>query len=192
MDWTRTETLALAAQKCTTCHGVGVRASRGSAVAPCNCALRGIFRVCLNRFRQCVEEQHRVKPVSLEFSGRRSRRASWGGRKNEEFAADFYLISKRCLTEEEFRIFRYHFLLGADWRLCCRKLKLDRGEFFHSVYRIEQRLGRAFREMRPFALYPVDEYFQGSTGEASIFENVISIESRRNSLSRVVPVRQAA
>jgi hypothetical protein len=192
MEWTRTETLALAAQKCTTCHGVGLRPSRGRATAPCNCTLRGIFRVCFNRFRQCIEEQHRVKRMSLEFNASRSRRTAWSGRKNEEFTADFYLISKRVLTEDEFRILRFHFFLGADWRLCCRKLKLDRGDFFHSVYRIEQKLGRAFRETRPFALYPIDEYFRGTTEEATAIDNLIQMEPRPDSLSRLVPLKQAA
>jgi hypothetical protein len=52
--------------------------------------------------------------------------------------------------------------LGADWKLCCRQLGMDRGNFFHAVYRIEQRLGRIFAELEPYALYPLDEYF-GST-----------------------------
>ena len=76
--------------------------------------------------------------------------------------ADFCLVSRRVLDDEEHRIFRFHFLLGADWRLCCRRLNMDRGNFFHSVYRIEQKLGRAFAELRPYALYPLDEYFGGA------------------------------
>jgi hypothetical protein len=135
---------------------------------------------------------HRVRPASFEFNTRRNRRLHRGGRKNEEFSADFYLISKRTLTGEEFRIFKYHFLLGADWRLCCRKLKTDRGDFFHSVYRIEQKLGRAFRETRPFALYPIDEYFSGSTDEANALDNVLQLEPRPGSLSKVIPIKRAA
>jgi hypothetical protein len=38
---------------------------------------------------------------------------------------------------------------------------MDRGTFFHSIYRIEQRLGRVFAELEPYALYPVSEYFGG-------------------------------
>jgi hypothetical protein len=29
------------------------------------------------------------------------------------------------------------------------------------VYRIEQRLGRVYRELEPYALFPLDEYFGG-------------------------------
>jgi hypothetical protein len=33
------------------------------------------------------------------------------------------------------------------WKLCCRQLGTDRGNFFHAVYRIEQKLGRVFAEL---------------------------------------------
>jgi hypothetical protein len=79
--------------------------------------------------------------------------------KREEYMADFCLVSRRVLDETQHRIFRYHYLLGADWRLCCRKLNLDRGDFFHEVYRIEAKLGRAFVELEPYPLYPLREYF---------------------------------
>jgi hypothetical protein len=39
---------------------------------------------------------------------------------------------------------------------------MDRGSFFHEVYRIEQKLGRIYRELEPYALYPLDEYFGGT------------------------------
>lgn len=101
-----------------------------------------------------------VCKTSLDTLPSKSHRGAWG-RKDEEFAADFCLVSKRFLTESEYRILRYHFLLGADWKLCCQRFKIDRGTFFHSVYRIQQKLGRAFRELEPYALFPLDEYFHG-------------------------------
>jgi hypothetical protein len=81
--------------------------------------------------------------------------------KDEEYMADFCLVSQRALDDLDNKIFRFHFLLGADWRLCCR-LNMDRGSFFHQVYRIEQKLGRVYRELRPYALFPLDEYFGGT------------------------------
>jgi hypothetical protein len=92
-------------------------------------------------------------------AGSGSRRV-WG-RRDEEYVADFCLVSKRTLDAFQERIFTYHFLLGADWRLCCRRLNIDRGTFFHEVYRIQQKLGRTFRELEPYALFPLDEYFGG-------------------------------
>ncbi|PWU11754.1 MAG: hypothetical protein C5B51_02040 [Terriglobia bacterium] len=126
--------------------------------------LRAIFRACYNRFRDCATHAGQVGNVSLEFCrGKEGRRMY--SRKREEFMADFILVSRRMLNSFEYDIFRFHFLLGADWRMCCRRLGIDRGTFFHSVYRIEHRLGRTFAELEPYSLYPIDEYFTGMNRE---------------------------
>ena len=74
---------------------------------------------------------------------------------------EFCLVSRRVLEEHEHRIFRFSFLLAADWKLCCRQLHMQRGSFFHALYRVEEKLGRAYAELRPYALFPLDEYFSG-------------------------------
>lgn len=84
------------------------------------------------------------------------------GRKVEEYIADFCIVSRNALTQLEYDIFRFHYLLGANWKLCCWRLKLDRGEFFHMLYKIEQTLGRVFRELEPYGLFPLNEYFGGT------------------------------
>ncbi|MDQ2844420.1 MAG: hypothetical protein M3Y72_25920 [Acidobacteriota bacterium] len=127
---------------------------------------RAIFRACYARFRQCASKEKYVSRVSLESNPGRQRKSVWG-LKNEEFIADFCLVSRRTLSEAEYRLFKYHFLLGADWKLCCRKMNIDRGTFFHEVYRIEQKLGKTFRELEPHALFPLDEYFN-STGREKV------------------------
>lgn len=101
-----------------------------------------------------------MSKISLEFVPGRERNLTWG-RKDEEYMADFILVSRRTLDESEYRIFKYHFLLGADWKLCCRKLNMDRGNFFHAIYRIQQKLGRVFRELEPYSLFPLEDYFYG-------------------------------
>jgi len=166
MNWSRSETLALAAPGCNVCLGLGLRTGRNGATHPCNCVLRAIFRACFERFRYCVTREKYMSKVTLDPLPGKDRRGAWG-RKSEEFAADFCLVSKRTLSESEYLIFRYHFLLGADWKMCCRKLRMDRGNFFHAVYRIEQKLGRIFREIEPYALFPVDDYFHGPLKGAS-------------------------
>ncbi len=75
--------------------------------------------------------------------------------------ADFCLVSQRTLEGNDKLVFRNRFLLGADWKICCRQLGIDRGTYFHLVYSIENRLGRVFAELAPYALYPVAEYFSG-------------------------------
>ncbi len=160
MQWNRSNAIGLAKASCTYCHGLGVRIVYKGKEVPCNCVFRGVFRACYNRFRECAALTPHTSTVSLDFcQGRESRRVY--SRKREEYTADFCLIARRVLDEFEHRIFRYHFLLGADWRLCCRQLRLDRGNFFHAVYRIQQKLGRQFAELQPYGLYPPNEYFGG-------------------------------
>jgi hypothetical protein len=162
MEWDRSESIATANTTCTLCHGEGLRrTTRRGPSKPCNCTLRGVFRACFARFRHCVSKAKYMSRVTLENCSGKDGRRVWS-RKDEDYIADFCLVSKRTLNEEEYRIFRFHFLLGADWRLCCRRLNMDRGNFFHSVYRIQQKLGRVFRELKPFALFPLDEYFGGT------------------------------
>jgi hypothetical protein len=131
---------------------------RKTTEAPCNCVLRAVFRACYNRFRECDALSERTGAVSLDFMPGAERLWTYS-RKREEFMCDFDLVSRRALSEYERRIFRFHFLLGADWKLCCRQLKMDRGTFFHAIYKIEEKLGRIFAELKPYALYPLDEYF---------------------------------
>ncbi len=158
MHWNRSETLALAAPMCAQCHGLCLRSGNEASHEPCNCVLRAIFRACYARFQLCATQEKYMTRTNLEVvPGKTPRR--FCGRKDEEYVADFCLVSRRHLSDFEYRIFRYHFLLGADWRLCTRKLKVDRGTYFHAVYRIQQKLGRLFRELQPYGLYPLNEYF---------------------------------
>lgn len=176
MEWTRSETLALALHDCTQCHGSGLRFNRKGATSPCNCVLRAIFRICLERFLRCATQERHLSRVSTEPHVGRARPGTWG-RKDEEYIADFCLVARRVLDEFEYRLFRYHFLLGADWRLCSRRLGIDRGNFFHAIYRIEAKLGRTFREIEPYPLFPLDEYFHGpsrSTAASSAWRGNIA------------------
>ena len=188
MEWTRSETLALANENCTICRGDGQRQYK-DGVEACNCVFRAIFRSCYNRFVHCERKEKYMSKVSLEHSSGAQGRNMWG-RKNEEYIADFMLVTKRTLSQSEFAIFRYHYLLGADWKLCCRKLKMDKGNFFHILYRIQQKLGRVFRELQPYALFPLDEYFNGSSNITA--PKVIPMRSPANRLSSSVPLKRAA
>jgi hypothetical protein len=140
---------ALADACCVRCSGTGVRLAwkRGK---DCQCAFRALFRACLRRYRACVSYPDQ-QPY---FSHKRG-----SGFKSAEYAADFELTAKRALAGRiERDVFRLHMLLRGDWRLCCQKLRIDRGTFWHLVYRIEERLGRAFDAMAPYGLFPRD-YF---------------------------------
>ena len=197
MEWNRSETLALAAHNCTRCHGVGSTIGKRGKVAACPCVLRTIFRACYDRFRRCAEKEKSMTKVTLDLPSGGSRRYSWG-RKDEEYIADFCLVSKRHLNEQEYQVFRFHFLLGADWKLCTRRLAMTKGDFFHMVYRIQQRLGRVFRELQPYSLYPLDEYF-ASTGRKDLSDlrspeadRVVAMYQRHNGTPVAPPLRRAA
>jgi hypothetical protein len=180
MQWNRSGAIGIAKMSCTTCHGNGTRLIRHGREAACNCAFRAAFRACLNRFRECNARGAHTSTVSLELSPGPKGRCTYS-RKGEEFMADFCLVSRRVLDDFDHKVFRYHYLLGADWKLCCRQLRIDRGTFFHTIYRIEQQLGRTFAELKPYPLYPLDEYFGGTVHKGSgQFEDVTSFPLPRS------------
>lgn len=183
MQWTRSDTLALASPRCAFCHGLGLRDGRDNRQEPCNCVLRQIFRACYSRFRVCATQDKYIAHAHLEVIYGSHSSYNWG-RKDEEYVADFCLVSRRVLNDAEHRIFRYHFLLGADWRLCCRKLRMDRGNFFHMLYRIEAKLGRVYRELKPYGLYPLRDYFENSSrGPVHSCRRVFRVQSIRPPLA---------
>jgi len=158
MQWNRSNAIGIAKVSCAFCHGSGTRLIRHGREVTCNCAFRAAFRACLNRFRECSAAGAHFSTVSLEVSRGRDGKRMYS-RKGEEYMADFCLVGRRVLNDFDYKVFRYHFVLGADWKLCCRQLRIDRGTFFHAVYNVEQKLGRAFAELKPYPLYPVAEYF---------------------------------
>jgi len=127
------------------------------------------FSLLLRAFPRVGGEGQTSSAVQLERGPGGGGRKYFWSRKDEEYIADFCLVSKRSLDKDEFQVFKFHFLMDAEWRLCCRRLKIDKGNFFHMVYRIEQRLGRVYRELEPYALFPLDEYF-GGMGKLSVKE----------------------
>ncbi len=175
MIWSPSHDMLLASHNCTRCHGAGRISRRRGKIVSCSCVLRNIFRACLSRFRQCSQVESDVRGVTLERTSGQLRRNFYGRRK-EEYLADFYLIARRTLDETEFDVFKFHFLLGADWKLCCRRLDMDRGNFFHAIYRIQQALGRAFRDIEPYPLFPLDDYFNNA-GRLNIEDLRVTIEA---------------
>jgi hypothetical protein len=166
MNWSRSDTLALAQQSCTQCYGLGLCPGPGDVATPCPCVFRAIFRACYARFRQCASKEKHLSRVSLEANPGGTRRTIFS-LKNEEYVADFCLVSRRVLDDSEYTLFKFHYLLGADWSLCSRKLQTDQDNFFLAATRIEQKLGRAFRELQPHALFPLDEYFSDTGRQAA-------------------------
>jgi hypothetical protein len=178
MQWNRSNAIGLALASCSQCDGEGMRVIRGSAERPCDCVFRAIFRACYDRFREYAAQGARAGTVSLEHSQGPIGYRMYS-RKQEEYMADFCIVSRRALSEQDYKLFRYVFLLGADWRLCVGKLGTDRGNFFHDIYRMEERLGRYYAEMTPYPLYPLDEYFGGAIRKESVRARTAALPAPR-------------
>jgi hypothetical protein len=130
-----------------------------------------------------------MSKVTMETGKGKERRGVWG-RKDEEYIADFLNVTKHALTDEEHRIFRYHYLLAADWKMCCRKLNIDRGTFYHEIYKIQEKLGRIYRDLQPYGLYPLDQYFRGATKEDAVC--ITPIRAKVETWTGLIPLKKAA
>ena len=188
MEWKQSDLVALAMESCVVCQGYGVRKSHNGSLTTCKCVYRRIFRICYERFKTSSQRKEYIGRPTLEHTSSPQTPMNWA-RKHEEYVADFMLVSKRTLAPEEYRVFNYHFLLGADWKLCCRKLKMEKGAFFHMLYRIMVKLGTTFVDLEPYGIYPVHEYFHGT--RSGVTAQPIRARAER-SLSKLVPVREAA
>ena len=90
--------IGLAKVSCSLCHGIGVRFAQTREV-PCNCIFRAIFRACLNRFRQCTVSAGSYCLVCWSSAGASEGRGELTRGKQQEYAADFCLVSRRTLDE---------------------------------------------------------------------------------------------
>lgn len=162
-----TWTAALANPRCPVCFGAGHYAVRREM---CRCVASGVFRLCYERFREYASPdcacRATVAPPVASFP---TPRGTWGIAE-KEFVADFLALAESALDANEYRLFRWRYLLGADIPLIRRKLKLpplaDRG-LAYKCELIEQKLGRRFATIMPYPLFPIDEYLAGTrAGEA--------------------------
>jgi hypothetical protein len=80
----------------------------------------------------------------------------------EEFMADFTLIGRRALSDVEGTLFAKYYLRGADVGGRCRIVGTEQQKCIAILDRIEEKCGRAFRETRPYSLFPIGVYFAES------------------------------
>ncbi|HUA61786.1 MAG TPA: hypothetical protein VML19_23730 [Verrucomicrobiae bacterium] len=178
MQWDRSLAIGIANAACTICEGVGVTLDRHYEETPCDCVLRAVFRACYQGFIECVALGERTASVSWERCGG-PRGGRTFSRKREEYIVDFLNVAERHLEPEEHRLFRYYFILGADSALCGQRLQMDRGTFFHCLYRVEKKLGRVYAELKPYPLYPLRDYFGGVAHKKVAPERVYHFGRRR-------------
>jgi hypothetical protein len=159
--------------RCTKCHGYGLVAGRAlgspprQSLRPCKCSLRRIFLNCLNHYYKCLYYQ--VSGMqSLSHNGK-----FFYDFKREEFIVDFLNLSSRALRPSgkpslRFEIFKNHFILNKQWKECCNKLNLERGLFFHELYRAEEELGYYFLINEPYSIFPIGSYYNRSTNSVIV------------------------
>jgi hypothetical protein len=148
--------IALAKTGCEACNGLGRQA--GGEV--CSCVGKHCFDVVMAKFRYASAGHHLTPPIRIDHF------VSGGGKSvgsrlaNEEFCADVFLTAKRALNEEDFRLFRFRHLLAADVNLCARQLGTTREACIQRLQYIEARLGETWRTIKPYHLYPPNEYLR--------------------------------
>jgi hypothetical protein len=161
--------LALALEGCGRCAGLG-ELRQQSRRCLCACVYRRVFRVCNGKYGELrPQDGDFARRVNLErTSYREGQRGMSVGFKAAEYLADFELVARKALQDMplESQVFRHHCLHRLPWPACLPLISrslgqpLSRGNFFHAVYRMEETLGRAFLELRPYSLVP-REYFSG-------------------------------
>ncbi len=176
----RSELIGMSLTTCGACRGTGLDQD---TLKLCRCVDRAVFRAVLGRYHYCASGFEYAAPVSMQRTGTSGQHGCWA-RVNENFKADVWLVAKRTLADAplDWAVFRCHHLLGSDWKLCCRKLNISRGNFFHAVYRVEEKLGRVFRTLEPYPLYPLDEYFMGAVRGAKTTALLAKQQQRREPL----------
>ena len=158
-DGIRATALSLVKKGCTKCFGGVVLTYNGSKKHICGCVYRAVTRKVLKRYHDIADNPYSFNKCQFE----RSINGHFvAGYKNLEFSADVCLIAKRSLDAKDYFIFRSHMLDGNLWYNVAGKVGIDRGNFFHSVYRIEEVLGKIFLELKPYPLYPLGRYFHAT------------------------------
>jgi hypothetical protein len=159
--WNERHALALSSGTCAGCNGSGFRTGD-----VCYCVWRKVFRICYERFKVIAGDNKSLEHVSKALDGNwptPDRDCPQGENMSYpdiDFTCDFVLIARRALPcPLDWELFRLSFLLGADHKFCARKMKIERGDFFHRKYQVEERLGHAYAHTLPYPLYPLDDYF---------------------------------
>ena len=130
---------------CPDCNGWG-ETVRGTI---CRFVNQEIFRRCLEYWQRCA--------VSSLVDLRRL-----------EWRADFELLARRHLNHTHHRLFRWHYLLGADARLCAGRLGMSSVEFSLAAARVGDILGHLCANERPYAVYPIGSYRHHKMSPATI------------------------
>ena len=161
--------LPMAENGCAYCYGLGALSMYKPTARLCKCVHRNTFTACLAHYH-AIED----KAGSWDLANPRIEVSSGNGGSGFayaipmlEYRADFEGTCRKALAGRctELAVFEAYHLAGDDYKSAtvssARKtgIALNRGMFFHAVYRIEEICGAALRSTRPHALFPLDSYY---------------------------------
>jgi hypothetical protein len=163
--------LALSNSFCRRCGGLGVVRVR-SRHRTCACVFRAAFRECLASYHHCTASMGSGGGVQYERVGHaQGRCAIIASFKRAEYAADFVLLARRALADRpiEWAVFEAYHVAELEWMDAIPRVNqtlhlarpLNRGNFFHAVYRTEEIIGSTLLRTQPYSLYPPRAYFAG-------------------------------
>lgn len=156
---THVHPMSVASVGCAFCRGLGFRKSLTLNAIVCPCAYREIFRICLRRFRH---EETNWRPGVCYETGKGAINCT---RPSSEFIADFLSLSRKRLPDQCSRdLFERHFIRREYYKRVLSTLQLaypelSEGHYWHKVYSIEEMVGQRLACVRPYRLYPLDDYF---------------------------------
>ncbi len=166
----------LASRNCARCNGEGTRSR-----VICNCVWRNVFRECLKKYH------------NLEHAGTVTRRGASAEMLETDYRVDFASICRKALSDLKQRmIWEWYFVADLSEPECIRIVNrkqqdasLHRRNFYHLAYKVEARCGKALWETRPYALFPLREYFDERRGSVA-FPRIQN--DRRRSTDKGVPL----
>jgi hypothetical protein len=158
--WAEIDPTVVSLRQCRYCHGEGFVRGRGAERRPCDCVLRGIFYAATEYVREWWTGE--IPDCSTRWTF---------GYRAKELRVDIDLAAKAVLGAADYRIFDLRFTLGLDWPACCRVLRMDRGAFWHRVYRIAAIVGAEIVER---GIWPLGRYFRQQMPAESLLAATMS------------------
>jgi hypothetical protein len=143
---TQGQLLILANHDCRECAGSGY----GLNDPVCACVYRRIFDACYDCYQAITPHTSRVQSDSIYKS-----------RPEEEFRADFWAVAHRALIGRPAlaETFDVYFAEERGARIAAAILGISTGVLFRRATDIKRLVGRAFRDVQPYPLFPSRQYF---------------------------------
>lgn len=154
----------LADNHCTNCHGLGARHAfrSGSGAVVCNCVFRKVFKIVMRKFQEIAADG-----IGRVYTTRRPN-GPFCEMLSHDFRAEVVQTAKKFLNKTEYITFHCSSDLKLPWKDCIPMINnmhrdigekppmFDRGKYFHTVYRIQARLGNAWMS---HGMFPLGKYF---------------------------------